>query len=426
MKRQMLSLTSLLPLVVICSTFSFGQVSSTGSLAGTVADPRGGVIPGATVKVKETATNQEFSAVTNSEGSFTIPSLNAGVYSATITAQGFKQAVVTDIKIDAGKASAIQISLEVGSTSETITVSGASAELIQSESSTVSTTLIGRQITEIPTASRDALDLVLTMPGTQTPGRPRTSTVNGLPKGSLNITLDGVNVQDNLLKSSDGYFTYIRPRTDAIDEVTVSTSNPGAESAAEGAVQIKFVTKGGTNEYHGGLYWYHRNPSLNANYWFNNALLPPDPRTGSAPRTRILLNQPGGKIGGPIVIPKLFNGRDRAFFFVNYEEFRLPEATLRQRTVLTEIARSGVFSYPTSSGVRTVNLYQLAAANSQTATPDPAVGALLAQIHQAVSGAGLQTTSDPNYLNASFVNTGIQIRKFPTVHSPSEWYAGEA
>src|SRR5262249_87019 len=294
-------------------------------------------------------------------------------------------------------------------------VSGAAAELIQSESSTVSTTLIGRQITDIPTASRDALDLVLTMPGTQTPGRPRTSTVNGLPKGSLNITLDGVNVQDNLLKSSDGYFTYIRPRTDAIDEVTVSTSNPGAESAAEGAVQIKFVTKGGTNEYHGGLYWYHRNPSLNANYWFNNALLPPDPRTGSAPRTRILLNQPGGKIGGPIVIPKLFNGRDRAFFFVNYEEFRLPEATLRQRTILTETARSGVFSYPTSSGVRTVNLYQLAAANSQTATPDPTVGALLAQIHQAVSGAGLQTTSDPNYLNASFGNTGIQIRKFPTV-----------
>src|SRR5205085_3850605 len=103
------------------------------------------------------------------------------------------------------------------------------------------------------------LDLVLTMPGTTTPGRPRTSSVNGLPKGALNISIDGLNVQDNLLKSNDGFFTYIRPRTDAISEVTVSTTTPGAESSAEGAVQIKFVTQGGTNDYHGGLYWYHRN-----------------------------------------------------------------------------------------------------------------------------------------------------------------------
>src|SRR5262249_5385378 len=201
----------------------------------------------------------------------------------------------------------ITVMLEVGAASESVTVTGG-GELIQTQSANVNTTLVGRQITDIPTASRDALDLVLTMPGTATPGRPRTSTVNGLPKGALNITLDGVNVQDNLLKSSDGFFTYIRPRTDAIDEVTVSTSNPGAESAAEGAVQIKFVTKSGTNDYHGGLYWYHRNPVLNANYWFNNALLPPD-KTGAAPRQRVLLNQPGGKIGGPIVIPHLFNGR---------------------------------------------------------------------------------------------------------------------
>ena len=111
---------------------------------------------------------------------------------------------------------------------------------------------------------------MLALPGTTTPGRPRTSSVNGLPKGALNITLDGINVQDNLLKSSDGFFTYVRPRTDAISEVTVSTSNPGSESSGEGAVQIKFVTQGGSNDYHGGVYWYHRNPALNANYWFNN------------------------------------------------------------------------------------------------------------------------------------------------------------
>nr|MCU0430113.1 protein phosphatase 1 regulatory subunit 42 [Cytophagaceae bacterium] len=126
------------------------------------------------------------------------------------------------------------------------------------------------QITSLPGLGNLTQLEILNLPGTTTPGRPRTSTVNGLPKSAINITIDGINAQDNLLKSTDGFFTYVRPRTDAIEEVTLSTANPGAESSAEGAVQIKFVTRGGTNEYHGGLYEYHRNPSLQANYWFNN------------------------------------------------------------------------------------------------------------------------------------------------------------
>ncbi len=105
------------------------------------------------------------------------------------------------------------------------------------------------------------MDLVLNLPGTATPGRPRQSTVNGLPKGALNLSIDGINAQDPLLRSSDGFFTYIRPRIDAIEEVSVSTATPGAEAVAGGAVHINFVTKGGTNDYHGGVYWYHRNRS---------------------------------------------------------------------------------------------------------------------------------------------------------------------
>src|SRR5215470_17724048 len=319
-------------LAVACLTV-LGQ-GSTGSLSGLVVDPKGAVVAGATVVVKNVATNQENTTQTSNDGTFNVPSLATGIYTATINAAGFKQAVVTEIKIDVGKPSSIQIELEVGAATETVTVVGG-GELLQTQSATVGTTLTGRQITDLPTASRDALDLVLAMPGTTTVGRPRQSSVNGLPKGALNITLDGINVQDNLLKSNDGFFTYIRPRTDAIAEVTVSTSTPGAESSAEGAVQIKFVTQGGSNQYHGGVYWYHRNPALNANYWFNNRDLAPDFVTHKAPQQRILLNQPGGKFGGPISIPGLFDGKDRAFFFVNYEEYRLPEkSSPRTRTIL--------------------------------------------------------------------------------------------
>ena len=419
--------------LAMCGVPALGQSTSTGTLSGTVTDPKGAVVPGASVTVKNTATNQEFTAETTGEGAFNVPSLTSGTYIATITAKGFKVAVVTDIKIDVGKTSSINVPLEIGSANETVTVVGG-GELLQTQSATIGTTLTGRQITDLPTASRDALDLVLSMPGTTTVGRPRQSSVNGLPKGALNITIDGINAQDNLLKSSDGFFTYIRPRTDAISEVTVSTSTPGAESSGEGAVQIKFVTQSGSNEYHGGLYWYHRNPALNANYWFNNRDLAPDPVTHKAPQSRILLNQPGGKIGGPIWIPKLFNGKDKAFFFVNYEEYRLPEKTLRTRNILSPEAQAGTYRFFSttynpaagsaitcsgsgSSRICSVPVYALAAAGGPSffSTPDPTVGGLLSSIRSSVSGAVIKDTGDPNIQQVTFVNTGGQVRKFPTV-----------
>ena len=216
-------------LVVICALLSITAVGqgSSGSLSGLVVDPKGAVVAGATVTVKNIATNQENTTQTSNDGTFSVPQLSTGVYTATINATGFKQAVVTEIKIDVGKTSSIQIELEVGAATETVTVVGG-GELLQTHTATVGTTLTGRQLTDLPTASRDALDLVLAMPGTTTVGRPRQSSINGLPKGAINITLDGINVQDNLLKSNDGFFTYVRPRTDAISEVTVSTATPGA------------------------------------------------------------------------------------------------------------------------------------------------------------------------------------------------------
>ena len=427
--------------LAVSSLTAFSQGgASTGSIAGTVMDPKGAVVAGATVTVRSVATNQESTTQTSGDGTFNVPALAAGVYTATIAAAGFKQSVVTEIKVDVGAPTTVRVELEIGSANETVTVVGG-AELVQSQSATIGTTLIGRQITDLPNASRDALDLVLTMPGTATPGRPRTSTVNGLPKGALNITIDGLNAQDNLLKSSDGFFTFIRPRTDAVGEVTVSTSTPGSESAGEGAIQIKFVTANGTNDYHGGLYWYHRNPALNANYWFNNRDQVADPVTHKAPQARILLNQPGGKIGGPISIPGLFSGKDKAFFFFNYEEYRLPERTSRTRTLLTTEQQSGLFRYEVASSqvpagspnCTTVgatagftrcerNLYTLAGAAGFTSTPDPTISALLSQIRSSVNGLNVRpidvaagSAQDYNRQQVSFINPGGQTRRFPTV-----------
>ena len=422
-----------LAFLAICGLPVFGQTSS--SLTGTVTDPTGAVVPGAAVTVKHNETGQEYTAKTNDDGVFTIPSLPTGLYTATISAKNFKQAKVTEIKLDVGKPSSIAVGLEIGSQAETVTIVGG-GELLQTQTATIGTTLSGRQITDIPTVSRDALDLVLALPGTTTPGRPRTSSVNGLPKGALNITLDGINVQDNLLKSSDGFFTYIRPRTDAMQEVTISTSNPGAESSSEGAVQIKFVTAAGSNDYHGGIYWYHRNPQFNANYWFNNRDLAADPVTGKAPQQRILLNQFGGKVGGPISLPKVFSGRDRAFFFINYEEYRLPEkSSPRTRSLLTTDAASGIFKFTTTSGTyvppagvtctapggtRTcsVNVLTMAGAAGLPSTIDPTIGTLLGSMRtaaQSVNAVFTNPAGAPNINQFTFFNIGGQTRRFPTV-----------
>ena len=437
MKNLQLKFFLVLVVLALCGVPVFGQVTAAGSIAGTVTDPNGAVVSGATVTARNKSTGVEVTAVTGENGAYRIPSVSAGQYNVIVQAtSGFKKAQVTDVKVDVGTPATVNVQLEVGTAQETVTIVGG-GEVIQTQTATIGTTLVGRQITDIPTASRDALDLVLAMPGTTTPGRPRTSSINGLPKGALNITIDGINVQDNLLKSNDGFFTYVRPRTDAVAEVTTSTSNPGAESSGEGAFQIKFVTASGGNQYHGGGYYYYRTPGLNANYWFNNRDLPPDPVTGKAPRTDIILHQPGFKIGGPISIPGVFNGKDRAFFFVNYEEFRLPESALRTRNVLSTAAQGGVYQFfsstftpPTtgpgagtttctgsgSTRLCSVNVYQVignAGIAGAFTSVDPTIGKLLAQIRSAIPGS--KTSGDPNVDQTTFINHGGQTRRFPTV-----------
>jgi carboxypeptidase family protein len=407
MKQSLIRLLAITSFLALCSFLAFGQSGTTAPLSGTVFDATGAVLSGASVLVKNSGTGAEFKVNTSNNGTYVIPSLGAGTYTVTVEAQGFKKAVVQGVKIDVGVPATANITMEIGEATESVVVQGG-AEVLQTQSANVATTITGRQITELPFTSRDALDLVLLLPGTSTPGRPRTSTVNGLPKGAINITMDGINVQDNTLKSSDGFFTYIRPRIDAIEEVTLSTATPGAESAGEGAVQIKFATKSGNNEYHGSLYEYHRNPFLNANYWFSN-------RAGQD-RARVLLNQFGGRVGGPISIPKIVNGRDRAFFFVNYEEYRLPEQTFRQRNILNPLTQSGVFQYAGGQ----VNMLALAASQTGcsgcTATLDPTTAKLLADIAQSTKTAGsIRQLDDPNLQEYSFTNTGGQRRTFTTV-----------
>jgi hypothetical protein len=198
MTKLSFRVAALTALIAMFCLITFGQAGVTGSISGAVTDPTGAVVAGASVVVKNNATNAEDTVTTSDNGTFNVPALNTGLYTVTVTASGFKRAVVTEVKVDVGKPSSVNIALEVGTPNESVTVVGA-GELLQTQTANVASTITGRQITDLPYASRNALDVVLFLPGTATVGRPRASSVNGLPKGSLNITLDGVQEQRRIL-----------------------------------------------------------------------------------------------------------------------------------------------------------------------------------------------------------------------------------
>jgi hypothetical protein len=391
---------------------AYAQGGATSTLSGTVTDSTGAVLPGANVIVKNMATSASSEAVTNEQGLFTVPALNAGAYSVTATLSGFKTVTLKDIAINAGVPADIKVTMEVGGVEEQVVVQGAS-EIVATQSSTVATTLSAKQIQSLPLTSRNALDFVVNLPGVNTPGTARQSTVNGLPQGAINITLDGVSIQDNFLKTTDGFFARVQPRLDAIEEVTMTSAANGADSAGQGAVNIRFVTKSGTNTFHGNLFHTYQNDALNTNTFFNNRNLPPDPATGKAPKADLLANQPGFNAGGAIVIPGLWDGHDKAFFFFNYEEFRSPSLITRTRTILGPGAVQGLYSYSAAGGTQTVNLLTLAAANGQTSTLDPTVSKLLRDIRSASAQGSIVDLSDPLLQSATFQVDSTNYTPYP-------------
>ena len=383
-----------------------GQGSSTASISGVAVDSGGGVIPGASVVVTNTATGEKFDTFTSEQGVFSVPSLITGRYTVTVSIEGFKTAVIENVVVNAGVPASVRATLEVGGLTEQVVVQS-TAELLQTQSATVATTLDTREVMTLPLSSRSAFDFVVFLPGTNTAGGSRESLINGLPQGTINITLDGVNIQDNTNKTTDGFFAIVSPRLDAVEEITMSSAAQGAEGTGMGASQIRFVTRSGTSNFHGAGFYAYRSDELNTNSWFN--------KRDGIPKPDLLRKQPGFNIGGPVMLPG-FNGRNRAFFFVNYEELREPGGTRRTRTILHPLAQQGIFRYNAAGTVQTVNLFELAARLGQTSTPDPLMAQLLADIRTATGREGnVRDQTDPLFQEYSFQNKTQAMNRYPTV-----------
>lgn len=396
----------LVGLALATGTPAFGQGTATSSISGTVLDSTGGVIPGATVVITNEA-GASFTTASNVQGVFAVPALGAGTYTVTVTLSGFKTAVIPNVRLLQGQPIDLKVELSIGEVAETVTVAS-SAELVNTQTATVSSTLNADQLNRMPTTSRNALNAVTFLTGVNTPGTNRNSTVNGLPESFLSINLDGVSNQDNFNKSTDGFFASVYPRQDAVEAVTVTSAVSGSNQGGSGAVTINFTTRAGTNSYDGSVYEYYRNPKFNTNYWFNE-------RDG-LPKNDITLHQFGGRFGGPVRIPGVYDGRSRAFFFAHFEQLRFPNSFTRTRTLLNPRALDGWFRYDVGGTTREVNVLQLAAAGGQTSATDPTVLALLNKIQAATKTVGtVAQSTDPLLMSYTFLSPGELLENQPTV-----------
>lgn len=328
--------------ILVLQVVGMAQSSTHGSLTGTITDQQNAVIAGATVTLRSVVAGADRSAITDSNGNFDFQSLLPGRYTASVEAHGFKKAVARDIVVSVAQNTQVTVQLEIGLASEIVTVT-ASQEVINTASASLTSTVNTRQVVDLPLPTRNPLELAGLQAGIAVVGtNVRGSSIAGLRQTATNVTQDGINAMDNFVKTSS-LFAISTPSLNSTAEFSITTGTTGSD-AGRGVAQVTLVTKSGTSQFHGGAFYMNRNDYFQANTFFNNALDTPRPRQ----------NQHffGFDIGGPIYAPWFgeggpthWNGRDKATFFFAYEGFRDNFSVTRNRTVLTDTARQGIFRY---------------------------------------------------------------------------------
>src|SRR5262245_3342856 len=366
--------------VAALAVASLAQITTTG-IRGIVRDPSGAVIPNATIKLTDNSTGIEYATVSSSDGGFLFPNLQFGSYKLTATAAGFQTIVVAAITVESGRVTDVSVELKVGAAAETVQVV-AIAQQLNTTSAEVGGTINNKLVQNLPYAGRDSLDFAVLIAGNSRSTSNRNSTFNGLPNASLNITLDGMNNNSQRFKSGGtSFFAFAPARIDAIEEVSVSTTGLGADAGGEGAMQIRMVTRRGSEQYHGKVLYQGINEALNANTFFRNMQ--------SLPRNKSRQHNPVGAIGGPLV-PFVKRLKSKLFFFAYYEAQPQPSTSTFSTPVLSAAAQQGNFTYLGTDGVkRTVNLLEVARDAKPTpftSAVDPTIAGILSKINASQAG----------------------------------------
>ncbi len=335
-------------LFTLLAVTASAQLATTTSLVGTVTDSTGKVIPDAKVTAVETGTSTVYATATNAQGYYSIEFVRVGTYNITVEQPGFQKVTETGIQVDINQTVRTDVTLKVGAVSQSVTVE-ATATAIKTDDATVSEILTTRAVSELPLNTRDPMSLAVTTPGVLQGTK---SSLTGVPPGEdfngagtreiqNSMSLDGISIMNNLITT-----TPTRPMVESVQEVEVQTGTYSAQYGSYMGVHINMITKSGTNEFHGALVEFFRNQVLDARGFFTL----PTPANPTASKPPLRQNQFGYELDGPVIIPKLYNGKDKTFFMSSYEGYRLVQQATSLSTEMPAAFFNGDFSgVPASS-----------------------------------------------------------------------------
>src|ERR1700689_478042 len=328
-------------LLLVQSQRVFGQVDE-GAITGTVSDPSGAVIPNAQVTLTNTDQGLTLTTTTNGSGVYTFSPVRIGHYSVSTAAPGFTTTKQSNLQVAVGQQLEVNVQLKPGAASQTVEVTTAPPELQTSESS-VGQTVSSKTINNLPLNGRNFTFLAQLGAGVNTQqadtrGNAQSGafSANGLRPAQNNYLLDGIDNNSDPVDFLNGTNYVVLPPPDAIQEFKVQTSDFSAEFGRSGAAVLNATIKSGTNSFHGAAWEFFRNDKLDAADFFENA--------HNIPKGQLRQNQFGFTAGGPVIIPKLFDGRNKVFFFGDYEGLRRVQGTVLTGSVPSEAERSSGYT----------------------------------------------------------------------------------
>lgn len=335
-------------LVLCFSIIAYGQ-TGTSRVTGTAVDATGAVVPGAKVTLTNEATNASLTTTTTSAGTYVFDSVQLGNYTITAEHGGFKKFQSSGNVLGVGIPLNVNVTFQVGEASDVLEVTASFDRVQTATSGNFGATVDNKTLTDLPlglesgTGGRNPLIFVRLQPGVVTGANTGGgSHVNGARDRAFNYTLDGIDINESSLGGSE--FSPLRTNPDGLQEFRVITSNATAEHGRSSGAQVAMVTKSGSNEFHGNLFYFYRGSALAANEWENNL--------NKLAKPFLLQHQYGGDVGGPIYLPRFgeggkptINGKDRTFFFFNFQLQRQVSPFTRTRNVYTQSAKQGIFRY---------------------------------------------------------------------------------
>ena len=361
--------TTAATLFVVTLVFAFfvfsvsgrAQTATSGTVIGTVTDPSGAAVGSAEVTLKNKGTNSQAVQNTNAAGQYTFVNVTPGQYTISVKKDGFRTATVSDLTVDVAKSYNVDVRLDLGSASESVTVTTEARVELQTTDAQVGDVVGGTQLVRLPTLQRDASELLTLQPGTTPYDSGNVNgtfgnsggTVAGARSDQNTVMMDGIDITDNTIGGGSNAQNFIPTGVESLEEFKVGVTNSNATFSRASGGQITLLSKGGSNTFHGDGYWFHQSDGLNANSWDLNHTT--DPNTGKTftRKTPFKDNREGVSVGGPIF-------KDKTFFFSNYEKRRFPAGQTVTHLVPTDTLRAGTLEFKDATG--TLRKYDLATA----------------------------------------------------------------